>query len=163
MSKKYTVRICYDVKGYDEILVPLTAKLQQRGLPVDFRLADSSDQENYRTEEEMRNWYNSGTVYVVAGKREGTPNPALESASCGCVIVSTAVGNMPELISNRVNGEIVERNVDAMCDAIVRCQGRYVEMAEAMRTAIEPWYWKTRAGQYFRLFRQLIDRRRRLI
>ncbi len=28
---------------------------------------------------------------------EGTPNPALEAASAGCVVVSTRVGNMPPL------------------------------------------------------------------
>ena len=46
----------------------------------------------------MAAWYDTGTVYVVASQFEGTPNPALEAASAGCVVVSTPVGNMPELI-----------------------------------------------------------------
>ncbi|MEO8601389.1 MAG: glycosyltransferase [bacterium] len=39
---------------------------------------------------------------------EGTPNPALEAAACGCTVVSTPVGTLPELIRDAANGYLVE-------------------------------------------------------
>ena len=147
------------VKGYDEILLPLAARLANAGIDVDFRLVDSHGTDRLNTDQ-MVDWYNSGTIYIVASENEGTPNPALEAASAGCVIVATPVGNMPELITSGVNGELVERDVDAMFNAIMRCQSNYVEMARAMQVAIEQWHWRRRARRYFNLFRRLIMRRR---
>lgn len=144
-------------KGYGKILRPLADRLRELGIQSDFRLVDS-DGEGRLNARQITDWYNTGTVYVVASKTEGTPNPALEAASAGCVIVATRVGNMPELIEHGVNGELVDRNVDSLLAAVLRCQDRYVEMAEAMQERIEPWHWRHRAKQYFDLFRRLIDK-----
>jgi glycosyltransferase involved in cell wall biosynthesis len=67
---------------------------------------------------------------------------------------------MPELIETHVNGEMVDRDVDSVYEAIVRCQSKYQEMAVAMQSRIAQWDWKYRAGQYYNLFRRLIDQRR---
>ncbi len=147
-----------DLKGHKTILTPLAARLAAVGIDTDFRLVDSVRGPTMSTEQ-MVEWYNSGTVYVVASRCEGTPNPALEAGASGCVIVSAhGVGNMPELIRPYVNGELVDRNADAIYDAVVRCQARYPRMAEAMQERIAGWDWKHRAEQYYDLFRRLIGR-----
>jgi len=105
----------------------------------------------------MAAWYNTGTIYVCASQREGTPNPALEAASCGCVVVSTPVGNMPELIEDGHNGRLVARDVDALLEAIVEVQARYQPMAENMQQTIEGWDWRHRAREYYDLFQQVLD------
>ncbi|GAF73474.1 unnamed protein product [marine sediment metagenome] len=146
-------------KGYHDILLPMKVELEKRGIAVDLKLTNSHSR-RILPPAEMATWYNTGTIYVCASKHEGTPNPALEAASCGCVLVSTAVGNMPELIQNGVNGELVERSVQPIVDAVVRCQDRYAEMAQAMQESIRPWHWKERSRQYFDLFRRLLTARR---
>jgi glycosyltransferase involved in cell wall biosynthesis len=113
---------------------------------------------DYRSRSELVDWYNTGTIYVVASSSEGTPNPALEAAACGCVVVSTPVGNMPELIEPGVNGELVPQDVDALEAAIWSCQERYEEMAQAMQDRITGWDWRGRAASYYALFDRLIGR-----
>ena len=38
------------------------------------------------------------------------------------------------------------------------CQSKYQEMAAAMQERIAEWDWKHRAGQYYDLFRRLIEK-----
>lgn len=146
-------------KGFDNVLVEVEAKLKPHGIPCDFRCVDSHGKKRLNAQE-MCDWYNEGTVYVVASRREGTPNPALEAASCGNIIVATRVGNMPELIEDGVNGYLVEREANAIVQRILDAHERRAEMATAMEAAITPWHWKIRGEQYFDLFRRLIEEKR---
>ncbi len=145
-----------NIKGWNEILVPLISRLDEAGIPHDFHMAQSDVPGRCKSTEEMVEWYNTGTVYVCASSSEGTPNPALEAASCGCTIVSTPVGNMPELIYHRHNGLLYDRSVDAMFNGIMLANADYNPMAHAMQTTIEKWDWSIRAPQYYELFEQLI-------
>ena len=153
---------CYrtNIKGWDEILIPLGERMQAGGMRFSYRRVHSELPKVCHSTEDMIQWYNTGTIYICTSSSEGTPNPALEAAAAGCVVVSTRVGNMPELIETHVNGELVDRDVDSVYDAIVRCQSKYVEMAEAMQERIAEWSWEHRAKQYYDLFRRLIDERR---
>jgi glycosyltransferase involved in cell wall biosynthesis len=56
------------------------------------------------SEAEMVTFYQGVSVQVCASNMDGTPNPMLESASCRNLLISTPIGNMPEFISNGVNG-----------------------------------------------------------
>ena len=146
-------------KGFTSVLVEVAEKLKPHGIEADFRCVNSHSKSRMNAGQ-MCDWYNTGTIYVVASQAEGTPNPAIEASSCGCVPVATAVGNMPELIEHGHNGYIVDRQADAIVASIVEAQGRYVEMSAAMQIEIEPWHWGVRGRQYFDLFRTLIDERR---
>jgi glycosyltransferase involved in cell wall biosynthesis len=149
------------IKGWDAILMPLGERMQAAGMKFDYRRVHSEIPKVCFTTEQMIDWYQTGTIYICTSSSEGTPNPALEAAACGCVVVSTRVGNMPELIETHVNGELVDRDVDSVYKAIVRCQSKYLEMATAMQERIAGWDWKYRAEQYYDLFRRLIDQRRK--
>jgi hypothetical protein len=144
------------IKGFSEILMPLSKRLEAAGIDYDFAVTNSDAPHLCRSTEEMVDWYNTGTVYVCASSSEGTPNPALEAAACGCTLVSTPVGNMPELIENRVSGRLVPRDVDDIYMAIhdlVRWPDGYARETQA---AIAKWDWRSRAPQYYDLFRRLI-------
>jgi glycosyltransferase involved in cell wall biosynthesis len=52
------------------------------------------------SETEMVDWYQGIDVMVFASNMDGTPNPALEGAACGCTLISTKIGNMPEFIDS---------------------------------------------------------------
>jgi len=146
----------HDVKGYAGLLGPLAERLRGAGIATDYWLVNSHGPER-KTAGEMAAWYNTGTVYVVASEMEGTPNPALEMASCGGVVCSTRVGNMPELIEHGINGALVDRTLDDLYAGLVLCCERYQEMAKAMEGRIRFWDWQYRAARYYALFRRLID------
>jgi glycosyltransferase involved in cell wall biosynthesis len=56
------------------------------------------------SEAEMVDWYQGISVMVCASNMDGTPNPLLEGAACGCALLSTPIGNMPEFIERWQNG-----------------------------------------------------------
>lgn len=146
-----------NLKQYDAIILPVAQRLQECGILYNFRLANSISGPSKWSATRMVRWYNTGTVYVCASIAEGTPNPALEAAACGAVVVSTPVGNMPELIEHGVNGMLVERTVDDVLRGILSCIDGYRRMATAMQSRIVGWDWRERARDYYDLFRRLLD------
>ena len=144
------------LKGYDDVMLPLHDKLRARGIESELLLVDPHSAHK-RTPSEMADWYNSGTVLVCTSRSEGTPNPALEAAACGCTVVSTPVGNMPELIRHGVNGYLVECNADAAAAAIQLACEHYLRLARAMRQDIQAWHWAARSAEFFRVFREVLD------
>jgi glycosyltransferase involved in cell wall biosynthesis len=78
-------------RGVPNFIVPAVAAVAGTELCLAAR------EERWRGMEEMREFYQSLHVYVCASRSEGTPNPCLEAAACGVPVVTTPVGNMPEL------------------------------------------------------------------
>ncbi len=146
-------------KGFADILPEVERRLKPHGIDCDFRCIDSHGRTRV-SQEQLAAWYNTGTVYVVASEFEGTPNPALEAAACGCVLVSTRVGNMPELIEGGASGHLVSRDVESITAMIIDATEQRATMGAASLLAIESWSWETRSREYFALFRRLIDERR---
>jgi hypothetical protein len=143
------------LKGYDDLVLPLKAMLEARGIECDALLVDSFGSDRL-TPKEMSYWYNSGTVIVCASESEGTPNTPLEAAACGCTVVSTRVGNMPELVRDDVNGYLVERNVDALLEGVLAATENYVRLATRMQSDIQPWLWYHRSYEFYQMFRRVL-------
>ena len=145
------------LKGYDQIMCPVRDALTAEGVGCDILLVDSYDP-GKRTPKEMADWYNTGTILVCASRSEGTPNLALEAAACGCTVVATRVGNMPQLIRNGLNGYLVDRDVASIIDGIKAASARYLELAGQMQRDIQAWSWAARAPRYFEVFRRALRR-----
>jgi glycosyltransferase involved in cell wall biosynthesis len=143
------------LKGYDDLLIPLQHRLASLGIPSDFRLVDSYNGHK-RSQPAMAAWYNSGTVVVCASETEGTPNPALEAAACGCVPVSTPVGNLPELVRTGENGYLVERSVGGLLAGILSAIERFVPLATQLQHDIRAWGWDARSQPYYESFRRVL-------
>jgi hypothetical protein len=143
------------VKGYDDLVLPLQKRLGAHGVECDVRLVDSFGHDRWASDE-MVEWYNSGTVLVCASETEGTPNPALEAAASGCVVVSTPVGNMPDLIRSGVNGYLVERDLEAILEGVLAASAHYPRLARQMQQDIRAWGWSERSRPYFALLRELL-------
>ena len=47
----------------------------------------------------MNDFYNKISCLICFSESEGTPNPVLESLSCGTNVISSYVGNVPEIIN----------------------------------------------------------------
>lgn len=143
------------LKGYD-ILRKLRPRFESLGFDVDLRLVNSHGIKKLN-HAQMAEWYNTGSIYIVASESEGTPNPALEAAACGLVLVSTKVGNMPELIVDGENGIILpDRSPKSILDGLLRAKESLVRLSEAMLKTIESWSWERRSRLYFDLFEMLL-------
>ena len=117
---------------------------------------------HWRDAEEMREFYQSLHVYVCASRSEGTPNPCLEAAACGVPILTTPVGNMPELIRDGENGFFITRDVDEIA-ARLRLLRDDPELRERMgrsaRAAVEAWDWRHQAPRYAEMFEAVLEGR----
>lgn len=110
-----------DLKGFNSILKPVIKELQIEGYKIRGFYADRRKQ--WRTTEEMPEYYSQIDICVCASIHEGTPRPVLESMYSGVPLISTCVGIVPEafgekqkefIIGSRENGkndEEVKRNL----------------------------------------------------
>ena len=106
-----------------------------------------------RNQKEMLDFYRKLDFFLVCSKEEGTPNPALEAASCGVPVISTKVGNMREIIRPGVNGYFIIDNVVDMLKvinvALAMSYENYVIMRTEIRDTIKrEWDWKNRINSY---------------
>lgn len=76
------------------------------------------------------------TVFVLPTYTEGFPNVVLESMACGCPIVATAVGAIPEMLDDGVGIVVESRNVKELHDAITRVLGNPEQAAEMGAKAV---------------------------
>jgi glycosyltransferase involved in cell wall biosynthesis len=143
------------LKGYDELIVPLFSRLREDQIDCEALLVDSQRADK-RSPQEMAEWYNTATVLVVASETEGTPNPALEAAACGCTLVSTRVGNMPELIRDGENGFLVDRDLESLLEGVRRAVASHSSLATQLHHDIQSWGWTSRASNFFEVFRAVV-------
>lgn len=143
-------------RGVFEFIAPAVASVEGAELCLAAR------EHHWRNAEEMRAFYQSLHVYVCASRSEGTPNPCLEAAACGLPIVTTAVGNMPELIRDGENGFLVAREAGEIAARLRRLRDDPLlreRMGAAARASIELWDWKVQAEPYAEMFKSMLEGR----
>ena len=68
----------------------------------------------------MREWYQVADLVVIPSIMEAVSLAAIEAMACGTPVLSTAVGGMPELINDGVNGYlVVSKDSDALASKIL--------------------------------------------
>ena len=144
-------------KNYKQVLVPLEAMLRDVGWDPEFRPVNSPDQ--FWPQDRMLDWYNHSRYVVCAASAEGTPNYLLESMACGCVPVSTMVGNTPEWMVDGQNGVVCEPRAESVFEAIRRAEGLGWTMLShnAEQTIRNSWGYDKRARVFYSLWRQVLD------
>ena len=143
-----------DQRGVHQFIAPAVA-----GVPG-ARMCLAAREERWRGLEEMRDFYHSLDVYVCASQSEGTPNPCLEAAASGLPVVTTRVGNMPELIRDGESGFFVERDVADIAgrlDQLRRDPELRARLGHGARTAVEAWDWRYQARSFDAMFRGALD------
>lgn len=103
--------------------------------------------------ESIRSFFQCLEFLACLSFHEGTPNPSLEAASCGVPLITTPVGNMPELIREGETGWFIEPTAESLIATMERLQylepWQYRHMSEAIREEIlANWTWKRQAEPY---------------
>ena len=140
-------------RGVHEFIAPAVAAVEG----AELRLA--TREERWRDHEEMPDFYHSLDVYVCASRSEGTPNPCLEAAACGLPVITTRVGNMPDLIRDGENGFFVERDAADIAEKLRWLRddpGLRRRLGQAARASVEPWDWSRQAARYDSLFQAVL-------
>ena len=140
-------------RGFDHLIVPAVRSVGAA------RLVVAAREEKWRSPDEMLEFYRSLDIYLCASRSEGTPNPCLEAAACGVPIVTTRVGNMPELVRHGVNGLFVERNVSDIAAKITQLRDNpslRTELSRSMLASIQAWDWSYQAGNYRNMFETIL-------
>ena len=148
-----------DYKGLWSIIRPAHAQL---GMPSRLEIRDRSSG-NVWPHEMMPEWYRGLDVYIVASIAEGTPNPALEAAASQVLLISNAVGVVPEIFTSGVDAFVIPREVSAYRDVMRWCiknPEQASEMARAGREAVvASWDWSVKVDQYRKAFREVLGKK----
>jgi len=115
-----------------------------------FKLSVVSHTSNF-DKDQMVNFYNRIGTLICYSESEGTPNPVLEAASCGRAVISTKVGNVPELfgkryplkpVGNKADLEWQIKQLSKNKRLLDEC-GRYLE-----RRIAHTWSWDKRVSSF---------------
>lgn len=82
---------------------------------------------------ELSPWYSAADVFCLASLREGCPNVVLEAMACGCPVVATRAGGVPDLIHSPSLGLLVERTAEAFEAGIAQALNRSWNREEIVR------------------------------
>lgn len=114
-------------------------------------LATSKSKPLKKTRKQMVDFYRSIDFLLVTSSTEGTPNPALEAAACGVPIISSPVGNVPDLVENGASGFIVDSPSPAAFREVMSREianitmPEYHDMSQKIRdSAVREWRWEDR-------------------
>jgi|GEM_PF-852884 len=124
------------------------------------------DMESLLAQEQVRDQvYHKATFYICASVVEGTPNPALEALACGLPVISTRVGNMPEIIRDGYNGFLVDRSVEALTAAIglLKAGNMRAMACNARQSILDGWTWQQQVAKYAAMFSTLAKERSRYV
>ena len=141
------------LRGYDEFIVP--AINQCEGV----ELVTAAREDVWRNQEQMREFYQKLDFYICASSSEGTPNPCLEAMACGIPVLSTPVGNMPDLIEPGVNGFFIKRDIQSITATIGQLRENrllFNQLRRGARESIKSWDWKVQAINYQNMFKSVL-------
>jgi hypothetical protein len=136
-------------RGYDDLILPAVSRVEGAELVTAVR------EDQWRSAAGMLEFYQSLDVYLCASRTEGTPNPCLEAAACGIPLVTTRVGNMPELVQDGVSGFLVERDIEDIADKLRILQQSSdlpARMGRNARASVLGWDWTSQAANYGSMF-----------
>jgi len=115
----------------------------------------------------LRNFYQISDLTVIPSLMEATSLAALEAMACGCPILSTNVGGMPEIIREDYNGWMVEPMSDVVLAnkikelyEILKNQRRKREIRKNCREfVVEQYDWGRIAEKTVEIYNKLMEKK----
>lgn len=105
--------------------------------------------------DELKYWYSAADVFCLASSHEGCPNVILESLACGTPVVATAVGGIPQIISNQELGLLVERHPESIRKGIAKALDRTWNHDKIIEYAQKHYSWEKTAAKIYNIFERL--------
>lgn len=97
--------------GEGEDAGPLKAQAERRGVAERVRFVGTV------AHDDLPDYFSAADVLMHAADREGMPNVLLEALACGCAIIATAVGGIPEIMGGLPAGYLMaSRDAAAMIE-----------------------------------------------
>ncbi|MBW2997924.1 glycosyltransferase family 4 protein [Candidatus Woesearchaeota archaeon] len=144
------------VKGIYDIIIPAIKDLKN----VSIKYLDKI--KNPIPLKKMPRFYNKIDCYICASETEGTPNPCLEAAACGRPLITTRVGNMPELVIDGENSLFVDRTIEDIKEKVIFYRDNKDKLIEhgkkIQKEIIKNWNWKKAAQNYKLMFDDVLNR-----
>jgi len=126
---------------------PLSAELH--AMAVDLRIDGACHFAGHRTD--VRDLLAAMDVFVLPSLSEGIPMALLEAMALGIPVVANAVGGVPEVVSNRVNGLLVhsgdERALANACAALTRDPALAERLSASGRRTVDEVFSYARSGE----------------
>lgn len=111
--------------------------------------------------EEISGYYNAADALVLASSREGMPNVVLEALACGCPVVATRVGGIPEVVSESDCGVLIDdRTPGAIACGLQTAMERHRDRG-AIRQYAKRFGWHETSRRQLELFREVTAGRSR--
>lgn len=114
----------------------------RNGLPIKVVGDNQPLSEPAKNTEELRNFYQTSTIFLNTSLHSPVPMALLEAMACGCAIVSTATCMIPEIIEHEKNG-LISNNEDELryyCELLLNNPDRAKTFGERARETIEKEY-----------------------
>src|SRR5690606_19698360 len=106
--------------------------------------------------EKLRERYHRASYLLCASRTDATPNMSLEGMACGCVLVTTRVGNALEFGVDGENVQFFDGQIDGLLMAMQRAREQRAHLAAAgthlLRNAWSYGPPGDRAQYFFQLF-----------
>ena len=164
------------VKGLD-LLVDALALVRERGLSLHghivgdgelrpelertiarHQLQNAATLHGWVAPADLPRWYSAADVVCLPSFSEGCPNVVVEAMACGTPVVATAVGGVPDLIHEQVNGLLIrEHSAAAVADALEQACARPWDPA-AIHAAAAVQDWTAVAAAQMRIFHDVVGR-----
>ena len=145
-------------RGFANILQPL-----QKSYSDVFDFNFCIEHINGRNFEEMDSFYNEIDLYICVSRSEGASTPIREALSCGRPILSTNVGDVPDIIKSNYNGWIIpEWTLGATVENLLFLNtNRNILKAcalNARKSILDSWTWERVAPYWLTAFEAVIGK-----
>ena len=111
-------------------------------------------------------YYSAADIFVITSNYDNFPNAVIEAMACGLPVVGTAVGGIPTLVEEGINGFCIENNnVEQFRDAVLKLindESLCREIGERNREIVKVKYdWRRSAEQFLEIYKEVLERRTR--